>query len=266
MQRAATLAFDVRKKIEKSAVDKAKIELRVLEKYARPPSVPFARASKLTRTVDNISTSSGSIWNATKTGALGAVSSVQSGISQTASRAVALPMFAKTLQKSMTGAMSDTLLKPVTMRLQAGTRAIENGVGTGVGLGVVAGVLFPPLLPLTAGGAVLVAMKTWRKEMETAQQLNATEREARIADLKAERAAALAQLAQGAGALQMETEDLSMTLDVDTGEADAVVLSGTYAGAIWSSLTPVEKAQATLTFADGASSILQILAAAVTEN
>ena len=66
--------------------------------------------------------------------------------------------------------------------------------------------------------------------------------------------------------LQMETEDLSMTLDVDTGEADAVVLSGEYAGSIWSSLTPTEKAQATLAFAEDASSILQILAAAVTDN
>ena len=128
VHRAATLAFDLRKAIEQSALDKAKIELRVLEKYARPPLVPLTKASKLTRTVDSISTSSGSIWNATKSGALGAVSSVQSGISQTASRAIALPMFAKTLQKSMTGAMSDTLLEPVTMRLRAGTRAIENGV------------------------------------------------------------------------------------------------------------------------------------------
>jgi hypothetical protein len=174
-------------------------------------------------------------------------------------------MFAKSLQKSVTGAMSDTVAKPITMRLQAGTRALENGIGTGVGLGAIAGVLFPPLLPLTAGGAVLATMKTWRSEMASAQALNAAEREVRLAELGAERAAALAQLTQGSGALQMETEDLSMTLDAHTGQADAIVLSGAHAGSLWSSLSVSEKAEATINFAAGASAILEILAAAVAD-
>jgi hypothetical protein len=109
-------------------------------------------------------------------------------------------------------------------------------------------------------------MKTWSSEMSAAHELNEAERDVRLAELRIERAAALAQLIQGSRSFQMETEDLSMTLDVDTGEADAIVLSGQHAGSLWSTLTPIEKADAALTFADGASSILQILAAAITES
>lgn len=263
VHRAATLAQDVRHAIEAATLEEAKLELRVLESYAKPPPEPFTKPSKLTRAFDTISSSSESVWTSTKSGALGAVNALQTGLSQTTARMGALPMFASTLQRSMTGMVSDTFITPISMRLQAGTRAIESGVGTGVGLGVIAGVLFPPLLPLTAGGAVLATMKTWRKEMAAAEQLNAAEREVRIAELRAERAAALAQLTKGTGALQMESEDLSMTLDADTGEADAVILTGAKAGSLWSSLSPAEKAEASLAFAEGAASILQILAAAV---
>ena len=265
VQRAATLAYDVRQKIQEAVLEKAKIELRVLGRFAKPPTVPFTKPSRFTRALDSLSSTTGTAWDATKSGALGAASTVQNSVSGTASRAVAIPMFAKTLQKSVTGAMSDTFARPIAMRLNAGTRAIESGVGTGVGLGLVAGILFPPLLPLTAGGAVLAAMKTWRSEMSAAQELTEVEREIRLAELRAERAAALAQLTQGSGSLQMETEDLSMTLDSTTGEADAIVLSGQHTGSLWSNLSPAEKAEAALSFADGASSILNILAAAVTD-
>jgi hypothetical protein len=265
VQRAASLACDVRQRSQEMVLDKAKIELRVLGRFAKPPIVPLAKPSRLTRVFDSLSSTTGTAWDATKSGALGAASTVQNSVSGTASRAVAIPMFAKTLQKSVTGAMSDTFARPIAMRLNAGTRAIESGVGTGVGLGLIAGILFPPLLPLTAGGAVLAAMKTWRSQMLAAQELNEVEREIRLAELRTERAAALAQLTQGSGSLQMETEDLSMTLDSATGEADAIVLSGQHAGSLWSNLSPAEKAEAALTFADGASSILRILAAAVTD-
>lgn len=266
VQRAATLAFDVRQRIQEMVLDKAKIELRVLGRFAKPPTVPLTKPSRLTRAFDSLSSTTGNAWDATKSGAMGAASTVQNSVSGTASRAVAIPMFARTLQKSVTGAMSDTFTRPIAMRLNAGTRAIESGVGTGVGLGLIAGILVPPLLPLTAGGAVLAAMKTWRNEMSAAQELSEVEREVRLAELRAERAAALAQLTQGSSSLQMETEDLSMTLDSSTGEADAIVLSGQHAGSLWSNLSPAEKAEAALNFADGASSVLRILAAAVTDS
>ncbi|MEP4199188.1 MAG: hypothetical protein ABJL99_26475 [Aliishimia sp.] len=68
------------------------------------------------------------------------------------------------------------------------------------------------------------------------------------------------QLTHGAAALQMETDDLSLTLDVETGEADAVMLTGDYVGRTWSSLTKREQANVVLTLADSANNILRILA------
>jgi hypothetical protein len=145
------------------------------------------------------------------------------------------------------------------MRLQGSTKAMQHGVGAGVGLGVVIGVLCPPLLPISAGGAVLAAMRAWRVEMKAAEDLNATERAQRIADLKQERAAALRQLTQGAAALQMETEDLSVTVDADNGTADAVVLKGKHVGRLWSNLSAVEKLEVADTLVSGASILLNIL-------
>ena len=70
----------------------------------------------------------------------------------------------------------------------------------------------PAIVALTAGGAVLAAMRTWRKELARASELNESERQQRVADLKAERSAALRQLTLGAATLQMESDDLSICL------------------------------------------------------
>jgi hypothetical protein len=157
------------------------------------------------------------------------------------------------------GRFADGITAPIAMRLQGSTKAMQHGVGAGVGLGVVIGVLCPPLLPISAGGAVLAAMRAWRVEMKAAEDLNATERAQRIADLKQERAAALRQLTQGAAALQMETEDLSVTVDADNGTADAVVLKGKHVGRLWSDLSAVEKLEVADTLVSGASILLNIL-------
>lgn len=95
--------------------------------------------------------------------------------------------------------------------------------------------------------------------MDEASKLHEAERERRIAELKAERTAALQQLTHGASALQMETDELSMTLDVETGQADAVVLKGEHSGRMWSSLSPADKADLGMTFAEGAASLLSII-------
>lgn len=163
------------------------------------------------------------------------------------------------LQKTLSGAVSDSVTKPISMRLQASSKALKHGVGAGVGIGVVVGVLCPPLLPISAGGAVLAAMRAWRKEIDAVSELNEVERERRIVELKAERSEALLRLTSGASALQMETEDLNLTLDVETGEADAVILKGEHSGRTWSSLTVVEKAEVASLLAQGAGALLNIL-------
>ena len=63
----------------------------------------------------------------------------------------------------------------------------------------------------------------------------------------------------------METEDLSMTLDVETGQADAVILNGDYSGRNWSNLTATEKAEAGLTLVEGTNNLLRILEMATGE-
>jgi hypothetical protein len=122
-----------------------------------------------------------------------------------------------------------------------------------------AAVLFPPLVPVSAGAGVLVALRSWKNEMQKAQCLNEQQREQRIAQLQAERKAALLQLTNGAPSVQMETEELSLTLDVETGEADALILKGEHAGRTWSDLSPLEKAEAVSLFAQGADAFLKIL-------
>ncbi|MEP3846116.1 MAG: hypothetical protein ABJM43_12330 [Paracoccaceae bacterium] len=265
ISRASALAKTARKHIERSTLSNAKVELEVLSEYAPQPTEPFLKSSRFSRALDSVASVSGSVWDGAKS-SVTSVPSVVEGLQDSArSRVASVPKLAANLQKTMAGTFSDNISNPISMRLKASGRAIESGVGTGVGIGVVVGVLCPPLLPLTAGGAVLAAMRTWRKEMARASELNENERQQRIAVLKAERSAALRQLTHGAAALQMESDDLSMTLDVETGEVDAVILKGDYTGRMWSSLTSAEKANAVLFVAEGAAGILKILAEAATE-
>ena len=262
LNRASSLAIEARQRIEQVKLSEAKVELDVLSEYAPAPSETYREASLVARTVDNVSALSDTIWKGAKSGAAQAPSllgSLQNGASSTLFRAASLPKLAANFQKSVSGTLSDTVTKPISMRLDASGRALKHGWGTGVGLGVVAGVLCPPLLPVTAGGAVLVAMRTWRKEMDKASALNDAEREQREAELRAERAAALQQLAQGAAALQMENDELNITLDVETGEADAVILKGEHTGSTWSNLTPVEKTEVAAGLTEVAFNLLGII-------
>ncbi len=262
LNRASMLAKDARKRIEQSKLTKTKVELEVLAEYSPPPAKEYMKSSRFTRAIDNVTSTSESLWGGVKasaSGASGLVGNLQDGVSGAVNRAASVPVLVRNIQKTLSGSLSDNVSKPISMRVKASGRALENGVGAGVGLGVVVGVLCPPLLPLKAGGAVYAAMRTWRKEMESAQALNDAERQSRVAELKAERTAALKQLTHGAPALQMETDDISLTVDVETGEADAVVLSGKHAGQSWSSLTADEKLDVGVSLLEGASHILQIL-------
>jgi hypothetical protein len=262
IHRSAQLAKEARDRIERTKLTAAKVELEVLSEYAQPPAQPYEKPSRFLRAFDSIAATSESVWSGAKSRANAipdVVGDLQSGVSGTLTRAASAPALIGNLRKTIAGTLSDNISTPISMRLNASGQALKHGVGAGVGLGVVVGVLCPPLLPLTAGGAVLAAMRAWRKEMDAAYALNEAERDARIALLQTERAAALRQLTQGASALQMETEELSMTLDVETGDADAVILKGEYSGRTWSSLTSAEKAETGFAVLEGAASLLRII-------
>ncbi|MBM7067165.1 hypothetical protein [Actibacterium sp. 188UL27-1] len=102
-------------------------------------------------------------------------------------------------------------------------------------------------------------MRTWRTEIDRAQTLHDADRAKRMADLQQQRIAALQQLAHGAAALQVETDNLSLMIDVETGEADAIILTGEHEGRTWSSLGISEQADLAASLAKTAGSILKIL-------
>ncbi|WP_170519469.1 hypothetical protein [Ruegeria atlantica] len=262
INRAAQLASSARERIEQSALTEAKVELSVLAKYAPMATQEFKRASLFERTRDGVLSASNVTLQRAKNSVEAVpnmVGALKDGVSTSLERANAVPMLASNLQRTLAGMVSDNVTKPIGMRLQASGKALTHGTGAGVGLGVMAAVLFPPLLPVSAGAAILVAMRSWRTEMQKAQKLSGEERDERIAKLEAERAAALLQLTNGAPSVQMETEELSLTLDAETGEADAIILKGEHAGRTWSDLSPLEKAETVSLFAQGADALLRIL-------
>ncbi len=262
IHRAAQLASSARERIEQSTFTEARVELDVLADYAPATTEEFKKASLFERTRDGLLSASNTAVNSAKNSVenIPNVASVlREGVTSSLERANAVPMLASNLQRTLAGTLSDNVTKPIGMRLQASGKALTHGAGTGVGLGVMAAVLFPPLVPVSAGAGILVALRSWKKEMQKAQSLNELQREQRIAELQAERKAALLQLTNGAPSVQMETEELSLTLDAETGEADALILKGEHAGRAWSDLTPLEKAETVSLFAQGADAILKIL-------
>ena len=262
VNRAAQLATSARDRIEQSALTKTKIELSVLAEYAPGTAQNFEKASFFERTRDGVLSASNTTLQKARSSVEAVpnmVDALKDGVSTSLDRANAVPVLASNLQKVLAGVVSDNVTKPIGMRLQASGKALAHGTGAGVGLGVMAAVLFPPLLPVSAGTAILVAMRSWRKEMQRATELNGKEREERIAELKAERAAALLQLTHGASSVQMETEELSLTLDAETGEVGALILKGQHSGRTWSDLSVLEKAETVSLFAEGAEVLLNIL-------
>jgi hypothetical protein len=262
IHRARQLVAAARQKIERGAFNAAKVELEVLAEYAPPPDQPMKKASFMERTLDGLKSVSESSLKTASSGVAAVpeiVGKVKVGATSSLDQMSAVPTLAWNLKKTLSGAVSDRVTKPIEMRLQAGGKALTYGVGTGVGIGMATAILFPPLLPISAGGAVLAAMQGWRSEMKSARALNEAERETRIAELQAERSAALRKLTNGASALQMESEDLSLTVDVETGKADAVILKGEHEGRNWSELNEEEQGQVVRLSSVGAEALVKIL-------
>lgn len=259
-QQADQLVHQARQRVERAMLDKAKIELEVLADYVSSSPAPVETGPRAL--LDRLQ--GASVWSvrAIRAGGAGVASlsdRVKRGVAASGERASAVPVLVSNLQKTLTGAVADRLGKPIERRLQASGTALKYGVGTGLGIGVVTAIVFPPLLPLSAGGAVIAALRGWQTDMTATARLGEAERVSRIAALRAERTAALRQLAHGADVFQMETDAVNLTVDVETGDVEAVLLEGDYAGRSWSDLTALEKAEVLSFFAQGADIVWKIL-------
>jgi len=262
IHRAAQLASSARERLEHSALTETQVEVGVLADYAPATGEAYKPASLFERTREGLFSASNAALDKAKTSieALPSVTgALKDGVNSSLERANAVPILASNLQRTLTGTLSDNVTKPIGMRLKASGKALTHGAGASVGLGAMAAVLFPPLVPISAGAGILVALRSWQKEMQKAQSLNTQLRAQRIAELQAERKAALLQLTNGAPSLQMETDELSLTLNAETGEADALILKGQHAGRTWSDLSMIEKAETATYVAEGAIAILRIL-------
>lgn len=234
-RRSAGLFRESREKLGAAVAFDALVEIETLADRAPPLPVETASVAM-------------SGWASRAAGTLRSVTSTEAltGLAGTAWSDITTRMggfgrLGGSLGRSVSGALRDNLTTPVSVRLAASARAIEAGVTTGAGLGIIIGVLCPPLLPLTAGGAVLAALDSYNDGVRDLTALRGREREERLARLAEERTRALREIAGGASSLQMETEDLSLTLNAETGEVDAMLLSGKYAGRSWSVLSARER-------------------------
>ncbi|WP_027234373.1 hypothetical protein [Leisingera caerulea] len=234
--RAETLFAQARNTLDAGIVCRARLEAEALADRAplpAPAPEPSGRFGRITSGLGSLGASAVSSFSDTAGGMFEGV----------ATRVAALPKLGSALGGSFIDLVSENVTSPVAVRLGASRSAIASAAATGTGLGVAIGILCPPLLPLAAGGAVLAALDAYSQGVDELSALEAAERDKRRQALAASRAQALRELAFGAGALQIESPDLSLTVDAETGAADAVVLSGPHAGRSYSSLTDEERAE-----------------------
>ncbi|MBW3243421.1 hypothetical protein KUV57_12175 [Epibacterium sp. DP7N7-1] len=233
--RTGALFRKARATLDADLASRARIEAEVLADRA-PEPVPVAEpASLLGRARARISSFS--------IGAIDRVSDTAgAALSDLGVRFMSIPKISGSIGSVIWETFSGRVAAPVGIRLAASQRAISDGLEAGTGFGIVIGILCPPLLPIAAGGAVLTALASYSDGVDQLTAADSQEREARWVELREQRAQALRELAHGSSALQIESEDLSVTVDVETGQADAIVLSGPLTGRSYSSLSEAERA------------------------
>ena len=271
-KRSATLFSDAVKAVDTAKMDRLRIEIETLAERAAPiaempeavsqpvPAAPtsfFGRARASMPGIADVSKAISGVQGFSY--ATGLLSGAGEAVT---SRASAASRLGSLYASSIAGSVVGTVVSPVSSRLAASQRAIESGLTTGAVVGITIGILFPPLLPLTAGVAVASAMGTYSEELDRIGKLNAREREAAQAKFRDERSRMLLQLSQGAGALQLENEMISVTVDTATGAAEGVVLDGAFAGRNVRDLDPAEREvlKREVRKTEGGESIMSILA------
>lgn len=132
------------------------------------------------------------------------------------------------------------LTSPVTTRLSAARSALESASISAIVGGLVIAVVFPPAVPLALGLSFLEtpdlyaeALRNERKTLDQARDAKTRKREeATLASLRA--------LRGESPVIRMETPCLAMTMNLDEGTADGVILAGRHTGQTLASLNTAE--------------------------
>lgn len=136
----------------------------------------------------------------------------------------------------------EAISAPVMTRLTAARSALIQAAGGGIAGGILVALVFPPAAPLVLGLAALETPDLYQDALRDASQRRSAQHAQR-------RAGRNEQITQGLSALRgispivrLETDHLHVTIDLDGGTADGIVLSGRNAGRMLSAIEPRELA------------------------
>lgn len=148
--------------------------------------------------------------------------------------------YARTTMNNLVEDGVHLLTAPVTTRLSAARSALQSASISAIVGGLVIAVVFPPAVPLALGLSFLEtpdlyaeALRNERKTLDQARDAKTRKREeATLASLRA--------LRGESPIIRMETPCLAMTMNLDEGTADGVILAGRHTGQTLGSLSTAE--------------------------
>ena len=120
--------------------------------------------------------------------------------------------------------------QPLGARLVAAREAaMQSSVGAIVGGGLCA-IVFPPAVPFVMGIAALEAPDYYAKALQKAQDKNDAEQRQRKSAREEAAARAVARFRGESSVVRLETPHLYMTMDVEKGTAEGIILAGQHMG------------------------------------
>lgn len=128
------------------------------------------------------------------------------------------------------GEIFDSALTPVRVRMSAAFETALSASLDSLASGAIMSIIFPPLAPLTAGLAILEAGETYNRAVAHGTNDAKEAREARRLQRDEALTGALARLKGQSPIMRMESPCLHVTLDLENGYADGLVLAGRHAG------------------------------------
>lgn len=128
------------------------------------------------------------------------------------------------------------LTAPVTTRVNAARSALTSASVSAIVGGLVLAVVFPPAAPLALGLSFLEAPDLYADALRSEQDALERSRSARNGHRDEATLASLRALRGQSPVIRMETPCLAMTMNLDEGTADGVILAGRHTGQTLSSL------------------------------
>jgi len=134
----------------------------------------------------------------------------------------------------------DLITAPVTTRLSAARSALESALISAIVGGLVIAVVFPPAVPLALGLSFLETPDLYAQALRNEQKTLDRARDAKAKDREASTLTSLRALRGQSPVIRMETPCLAMTMNLDEGTADGVILAGRHTGQTLGSLSTTE--------------------------